>query len=187
MSGKKSVDYNYDYYERELEALASLERRRYLAMTASQTNKAQVLALYSQDFCLWAEQTARLLQSKRYSEIDLENLIDEVEDMSRSEKRALLSNARVVLMHLLKCQYQPEKYSNSWLGSIREHRTRLQDAFKDSPSLQGYFQETFDECYQNARKQAADKTALPLDTFPQKSPFTPDECLNEDFLPRRFS
>lgn len=157
-------------------------------MTASQTNqvtnKVQVSALYHQDFCLWAEQTAQLLQSGRYSEIDLDNLIDEVEDMSRSEKRTLLSNARVVLMHLLKYQYQPEKRSNSWLSSIREHRTRLQDAFKDSPSLRSYFQESFDECYQNARKQAADETALPLHVFPQESPFTPDECLNEDFLPR---
>lgn len=153
-------------------------------MTASQTNKAQVSSLYNQDFCLWAEQTARFLRSSRYSEIDMENLIDEVEDMSRSEKRALLSNARVVLMHLLKCKYQPEKRSNSWLSSIREHRTRLRDAFKDSPSLRSYFQETFDECYQDARKQAADETALPLDVFPQASPFTLDECLNEDFLPR---
>jgi len=153
-------------------------------MPASQTDQSKVFILYQQDFCLWAEETARLLQSRRYSEIDLVNLIDEVEDMSRSEKRALLSNARVVLMHLLKYQYQPEKHSNSWLSSIREHRTRLEDAFKGSPSLRGYFQETFDECYQNARKQAADETALPLDLFPQKSPFTPDECLNEDFLPK---
>ncbi|MBW4517771.1 MAG: DUF29 domain-containing protein [Timaviella obliquedivisa GSE-PSE-MK23-08B] len=152
-------------------------------MTASQTSKAQVSSLYDQDFCLWAEQTARLLQSGRYSEIDLENLVDEVEDMSRSEKRALLSNVRVVLMHLLKCKYQPEKHSNSWLSSIREHRTRLHDTFKDSPSLKRYFQETFDECYQNARKQASDETALPLGSFPQEPPFTPDECLNEDFLP----
>jgi len=152
-------------------------------MTASQTNGTQVTSLYSQDFCLWAEQTAQLLQSRRYSEIDLENLIDEVEDMSRSEKRALLSNVRVVLMHLLKCQYQPEKRSNSWLSSIREHRTRLQDTFRDSPSLRSYFQEMFDECYQNARKQAADETALPLDIFPPESPFTLNECLDEDFLP----
>jgi Domain of unknown function DUF29 len=153
-------------------------------MPAFQTNPSKVSTLYQQDFCLWAEQTAQLLKSRRYSEVDLENLIDEVEDMSRSEKRALLSNARVILMHLLKYQYQSEKFSNSWLSSIREHRTRLQDAFKGSPSLRGSFQETFDECYQNARKQAADETALSLDVFPQQSPFTPDECLNEDFLPK---
>jgi Domain of unknown function DUF29 len=153
-------------------------------MPASQTNGVQVVSLYDQDFCLWAEQTAQLLRTGQYSAIELENLIDEVEDMSRSEKRALLSNARVVLMHLLKYQYQPEKRSNSWLSSIREHRTRLHDTFRDSPSLRGYFQTMFDECYQNARKQAADETGLSLQTFPIEPPFTLDDCLDEDFLPR---
>jgi Domain of unknown function DUF29 len=150
-------------------------------MLISQTNEA--VTSYDQDFCLWAEQTAQLLRAEQYAAIDLEHLIDEVEDMSRSEKRALLSNARLVLMHLLKYQYQPEKRSNSWLSSIREHRTRLQDTFRDSPSLQGYFQTMYDECYQNARKQAADETGLPLQTFPIESPFTVDDCLDEDFLP----
>jgi Domain of unknown function DUF29 len=153
-------------------------------MPASQANGVQVVGLYDQDFCLWAEQTAQLLRTGQYGAIELEHLIDEVEDMSRSEKRALLSNARVVLMHLLKYQYQSEKRSNSWLSSIREHRTRLQDTFRDSPSLRGYFQAMFDECYQNARKQAADETELPLQTFPIESPFTVDDCLNENFLPR---
>jgi Domain of unknown function DUF29 len=152
-------------------------------MTASQTNGTETNTLYSQDFCLWAEQTVRLLQLRRYSELDLENLIDEVEDMSRSEKRALLSNARVVLMRLLKYQYQPEKGSNSWLSPIREHRIRLRDLFQDSPSLRGYYREMFEACYQDARKQAADETGLPVNTFPPMSPFTVDECLDEDFLP----
>jgi Domain of unknown function DUF29 len=153
-------------------------------MPASQTNGVHVVSLYDQDFCLWAEQTAQLLRTREYGAIELEHLIDEVEDMSRSEKRALLSNARVVLLHLLKYQYQPEKRSSSWLSSIREHRTRLHDIFKASPSLRGYFQAMFDECYQNARKQAADETGLPLQSFPIESPFAVDDCLNEDFLPR---
>jgi Domain of unknown function DUF29 len=153
-------------------------------MPASQANGVEVATLYDQDFCLWAEQTAQLLRTGQYGAIELENLIDEVEDMSRSEKRVLLSNARVVLMHLLKYQYQAEKRSNSWLSSIREHRTRLQDTFRDSPSLRGYFQAMYDESYQNARKQAADETGLPLQTFPIESPFSVDDCLDEDFLPR---
>jgi len=141
-------------------------------------------SLYGHDFCAWAEQTAQLLRLGKFSEIDLESLIDEVEDMSRSEKQALLSNLRVLLMHLLNYQYQPQKRSNSWLSSIREHRTRLADLLHASPSLQGYVQETFDRCYQNARKQAADETGLPLERFPVVSPFTADEALNEDFLPQ---
>lgn len=152
-------------------------------MTLSQSNGPQTSSLYDRDFCAWAEQTALLLRSGRFSEIDLASLIDEVEDMSRSEKRALLSNTRVILLHLLKYRYQSDKRSTSWLSSIREHRTRIADAFQDSPSLRGYFSEMFDTCYQNARKQAADETSLDIVTFPAASPFTPEECLDEEFLP----
>ncbi|MEH1961519.1 MAG: DUF29 domain-containing protein [Nostoc sp.] len=152
-------------------------------MTAPQPTVFANSHLYDQDFYLWIETTAKQLKEGRFSEVDLENLIEEIESMGRSEKHALESNLVVLLMHLLKYKYQQEKRSNSWKGTIREHRRRLTRTFKDSPSLKPYFQEVFTECYQDARKQASDETALSLDTFPVDSPFTADECLDEDFLP----
>jgi Domain of unknown function DUF29 len=99
------------------------------------------------------------------------------------KKKVIKSNLIVVLIHLLKYKYQPEKRSNIWKGSIREHRRRIRDAFVDSPSLKPYFQEVLLQCYPDARKQASDETGLSLNTFPVDSPFTADECLDEDFLP----
>lgn len=139
--------------------------------------------LYDQDFYLWIETTAKQLKAGNFSEVDLENLIEEIECMGRSEKKAIKSNLIVVLMHLLKYKYQQKKRSNSWKGSIREHRRRLREAFADSPSLKQYFQDVFVECYQDARKQASDETGLSLDIFPVESPFSADECLNTEFLP----
>jgi len=152
-------------------------------MTTPQKTVFQKLRLYDQDFYLWIETTAKQLKDGRFSEIDLENLIEEIESMGRNEKRALESNLVVLLMHLLKYKYQPQKRSNSWKGTIREHRRRLTRTFKDSPSLKPYFQEVFADCYQDAKKQASDETGLSVDTFPVDSPFTMDECLDEDFLP----
>ncbi|MBG1266871.1 DUF29 domain-containing protein [Nostoc sp. WHI] len=152
-------------------------------MTAPQPTIFTNYHLYDQDFYLWIETTAKQLKEGRFSEVDLENLIEEIECMGRSEKHALASNLVVLLMHLLKYKYQPEKRSNSWKGTIREHRRRLTITFKDSPSLKLYFQEVWTECYQDARKQASDETSLSLDTFGVDSPFTADECLDEDFLP----
>ncbi|WP_375510524.1 DUF29 domain-containing protein [uncultured Nostoc sp.] len=152
-------------------------------MTAPQPTVFTNSHLYDQDFYLWIETTAKQLKEGRFSEIDLENLIEEIECMARSEKHVLASNLVVLLMHLLKYKYQPEKRSNSWKGTIREHRRRLRITFKDSPSLKPYFQEVWIECYQDARKQASDETGLSLDTFGVDSPFTADECLDEDFLP----
>jgi hypothetical protein len=139
--------------------------------------------LYDRDYCLWLETTAKLLQKGQLNEIDVDNLIEELEGMSRREKEALFSNLQVVLMHLLKYRYQPSQRSNSWRFSIREHRKRIVRAFRNSPSLKPYFTEIFAECYQDARELAADETGLPIDTFPEQCPFTTEEILNTDYLP----
>ncbi|MFM2063375.1 MAG: hypothetical protein RLZZ507_3045 [Cyanobacteriota bacterium] len=152
-------------------------------MTAPQPTVTTNSNLYEQDFYLWIETTAKQLKAGKFAEIDLENLIEEIESMGRNEKHALESNLVILLMHLLKYKYQPEKRTNSWKATIREHRRRLTRSFKESPSLKTYFQEVFMECYQDARQQASDETGLLLDMFPVESPFNTDECLNQDFLP----
>jgi len=151
-------------------------------MTAKLPSAKSVDKLYDKDYFLWLENTAQLIREKRFSEVDAVNLVEEIEDMGRSEKRALESNLVVLLLHLLKYKYQPTKRSNSWKASIREHRRRLRKAFKDSPSLKGYCEEVFAECYEDSRKQASDETGLALDIFPVKSPFTISEVLDEKYL-----
>jgi hypothetical protein len=152
-------------------------------MTAIQPTSVTNSNLYNEDFYLWIETTAKQLKNGNFSEIDLANLIEEIESMGRSEKRALKSNLLVLLMHLLKYKYQPKKCSNSWLSTIFEHRRRLKEELTESPSLKSHFLEIFNECYQDARKQASLETGLSLDTFPMDSPFTIDESLNQDYLP----
>ena len=152
-------------------------------MTAPQPKVSTNSQLYDQDFYLWLETTAEQLKAGKFAEVDLANLIEEIECMGRSEKRALESNLVILFMHLLKYKYQPEKRTNSWLSTIFEHRRRLNKNLQDSPSLKNYFSETFAECYKDARQQAAIETGLSLDTFPVESPFTTDESLDKDFLP----
>jgi hypothetical protein len=139
--------------------------------------------LYEQDYFRWLEETAHLLRSGHLEKLDVGNLADEIEDMGRNEKRAVESNLEIVLMHLLKWQYQPERRSNSWQLTIFEHRKRLAKLFRDSPSLRNYYAQVFGECYQNARKMAAIETGLPLETFSPDPPFDEEEVLNSDYLP----
>ncbi|MBE9077883.1 DUF29 domain-containing protein [Romeria aff. gracilis LEGE 07310] len=152
-------------------------------MISSQVRQRQLAELYERDFCQWAEQTAQQLRDGNFSDLDLANLIEEMEDMSRSQKRALLSNLRVLLLHLLKLQHQPEKRSSSWRSIIIEHRIRIQDAFEESPSLKPYLQSSFNKTYQKARKQAAAETELPITTFPEQPNFTMEDALNDEFIP----
>jgi len=152
-------------------------------MTTIQSITTAITSLYEQDFYLWLQTNINLLKEEKFAEIDLENLLEELESMGRSDKNALKSNLRVLLMHLLKYKYQPEKRSNSWNYTIIEHRIRLEETFKTSPSLYRFFEEIFNESYQNARKLAAGETGLSIAIFPPESPFTVEEVLNADFLP----
>ena len=139
--------------------------------------------LYEQDFCLWIETTANLLKEGQFSQLDIENLVEEIETMGRSEKNALESNLIVVFLHLLKWQYQPDKHSRSWESSILEHRRRIHKAIKNSPSLKPFLANVFAGCYQYGIKKASIETGLSLTVFPTEPPFTIDEILDEDFLP----
>ena len=138
---------------------------------------------YEQDYYLWLNKMVQLLRDDRLSERDKLNLIEELEDMGRSEKRAVKSNLTILLMHLLKSKYQPEKRSKSWLRTIVEHRRRLLILLEDSPSLKNYLQEVFPNSYQAARQDAATETQLPLTTFPVDCPFSSEEILNPNYLP----
>ncbi|MCG6137137.1 MAG: DUF29 domain-containing protein [Nostoc sp. LLA-1] len=144
-----------------------------------------VKTLYETDFNLWLEETALLLREGRLDQLDIENILEEIEGMSRSEKDALESNLIRVLQHLLKWNYQPEKRSVSWSYTIIEHSRRLNKALKNSPSLKRHFDAAFDECYHEACKAAAVETQFPLATFPALCPFTASDVLDinpDDYL-----
>lgn len=129
------------------------------------------------------EPASTVLRNGKLSELDIPNLVEEIEDIGRTEKQAVESNLDVVLMHLLKYKYQPGKRSNSWLLTLFEHRRRLNKYLADSPSLKLYLRSVFADCYDAARKKASIETELPLDTFPTESPFTPEAVLDIDYLP----
>jgi hypothetical protein len=138
---------------------------------------------YSADFSQWTEQTARLLREGRWQDIDLEHLIEEVEDLGKSEKRGITSQLIRLMLHLLKWQYQPQRRSDSWLDSIADARLQIELAIQDSPSLRGYPSEQFTQCYPQARRGAAKQTGLPISAFPEDCPYSLKDILNEDWLP----
>ncbi|MTJ08394.1 DUF29 domain-containing protein [Anabaena sp. UHCC 0204] len=138
--------------------------------------------LYEQDFYLWIETISKQLKAGKIAEIDLANLIEEIESMGKSEKRELKSRLIVLLMHLLKWQYQPEKRSESWRSTITEQRICIELLLEDSPSLQPLLIEIFADCYEKARLRASEETGIKLNFFPKESPFSLEETLKNYFL-----
>jgi Domain of unknown function DUF29 len=147
--------------------------------------KTDEQSLYEIDYLKWIEVNLQKLRDRDYTNVDWENLLEEIEDMGKSERRSIESNLIVVLLHLLKWQFQPDRRSGSWESSIIEHRRRIRKALKESPSLKPYFETILSECYTEALKQAKAETNLPLITFPVECPYHLTEVMDDDFLPDR--
>lgn len=141
-------------------------------------------ALYEIDFFAWTQEQARLLRERRWDDLDLENLIDEVIGVGASDKRQIQSRLKVILAHLLKWKYQPGARSSAWRGTLREQRDRLRDLLEDSPSLRPYPATVFDLAYLSARLLAARETGIDFTLFPEHPPFTLEQALDDDFLPK---
>ncbi|OBQ14659.1 MAG: hypothetical protein AN482_00895 [Anabaena sp. LE011-02] len=141
--------------------------------------------LYDQDYYLWLRTTINQLRTGQFSAVDLENLLEELETMGRSEKRAIESLLTKLLVHLLKLKCwdsERERNQGHWLGEIRTFRKQIKKSLKDSPSLKPYILEIFDECYQDARLEASDRSQLPIDIFPL-IPIGSLEQILDDWLP----
>lgn len=139
-------------------------------------------SVYNTDLNQWVSQQTKLLKEKDFSHLDLVNLIEEVEDLSGSLRRALKSYLIRLLMHLLKQKHQQGKQetSNSWRHSIIHSRREIKLLLDESPSLKSFLKEEFAPCYLLARKDASFETGIPLDIFEKKCPWTLNQILEDD-------
>jgi hypothetical protein len=138
---------------------------------------------YETDFCVWTQQQADLLRQGRLDELDVENVIEELATLGRSEFDAFTSALERLTQHLLKWQYQQAKRSKSWLATIREQRKRIRKLLRKNPSFRARFEEALAEAYDDGRSDAAFETELPLSTFPEQCPYTWEQLTDENWLP----
>jgi hypothetical protein len=146
------------------------------------TNKS----LYETDYNLWVMETVATLKSKNFIALDLENLIEEVTDLSRRDKRKLESLLNHIFEHLLLIVYwQAELVRNQehWEREVLNFRLQLFQLLKDSPSLRNYLRDYLVDGYTKGRKLAAKHSQLPLSTFPEEPIANLEQILDEDWLP----
>jgi hypothetical protein len=141
--------------------------------------------LYDEDFVLWTAEAARLLREGRFAEIDVEHVAEEIEDMGKRDHRERFSPLTLIIQHLLKWQYQPDRRSGSWKATVATQRGELEELFEQSPSLRRLPDRTLVRAYGIAIVAAASETGLPEDSFPSKCPYTLEQILDRKFLPGR--
>ncbi len=124
---------------------------------------------YEQDFYSWLCQNVELLRQGKLSEIDPENIAEELDAMSKSQHRELCNRLKILFVHLLNWQFQPAHRSGSWKGTIVEQRQQIKKLFKISPSLKYRVEEKITESYTDTVEYAASETGIPESVFPQTS------------------
>ena len=139
--------------------------------------------LYDRDYHLWLEETAQLLKTKNFKQLDLENLIEEIETLGRSERNKIISSLRLIYQHLLKWQYQPEKRSKSWTDTIDRERDNINDYIEDMPSLKRLLDDpkAITKAYSRGRRDAMKETGI--NNLPKDCPFSIQQILDPDYLP----
>ncbi len=148
--------------------------------------KVNLKSLYEMDYQLWLDSTLAQLRSQDFSQIDLENLIEEIESLGKSDKRSISSYLVRLCEHLLKIQYwEVERRTcfRGWKLEVVNFRLQIQAILKDSPSLKNYLHDTFAIAYQNGRKLFLTASELNADLIPEMPEFTLEQTLDEDWLP----
>jgi hypothetical protein len=151
-------------------------------MLTSNTNKA----LYEQDFYLWIQTTVKLLKERNLEQLDIDNLLEEIDSMGRSEKKELKTRLIVLIEHLLKLQFwilEKDDNARGWRTTVVEQRRQILYILADSPSLKSILNHIFIDCYTDARKDTIRKYQLSSEIFPEQAPFSLEQVLNEDFIP----
>jgi hypothetical protein len=138
--------------------------------------------LYEVDDYLWLLETINLLKQKQFTEIDLENLIEELEYMGSERKHKVKSLLEQVIRHLLLLQYWTVEYDrnkNHWRSEIVSFRIQLNDRL--TTNLSNYLQSILPKIYQDALRYVQEKTGFFVD-FPQECPYTFEQLLDINYL-----
>lgn len=140
--------------------------------------------LYDQDFYAWTTEQAELLRAGRAAELDWANIAEEIESVGNSLQDQLISRLGVLLAHLLKWRFQPDRRGNSWRLTIAEQRRRIDRLLRKNPSLKHELAESFAEAYGDALLMAERETGLPEATFPTQCPWSFDMVMRDDWKPQ---
>jgi hypothetical protein len=151
----------------------------------------ELSTLYDTDYSAWTVQTAELIRAGRFAELDIEHLLVELSDMSKSERRELYSRLLTLIAHLLKWEYQyqilTERWrefdGRSWQRTIVGQRKHIAVLLRQAPGLKAVVNEVIAEVYPDAVDLAQKETRLPIALFPRSCPYHLTQLLDDDFYP----
>ncbi|MFB2972476.1 DUF29 domain-containing protein [Aerosakkonema sp. BLCC-F183] len=155
-------------------------------MSAPKTNPATTIpapSLYEKDFYAWTQEQTSLLRNQQWSQLDLQNLIEEIESLGKQQRQELRNRLSLLIGHLLKWEYQSSRRSRSWLATIRIQRLDVAELLEVNPSLKSYLEEALPKAYIKGVELAVKETELFRRTFPVECPYSLSQILEDSFYP----
>ncbi len=143
------------------------------------SKRARPISSYDEDFYQWTTSQAAILRKGDFKQLDIDHLIEEIESLGRSEKRAIKNHLANLLLHLLKIQYQPGRRTKSCDLSVKNSQHEVQLLLKENPSLKPYMPHILKEAYFTGRLEAISQTGLDDSLFPEDCPWTVKELLSK--------
>lgn len=141
--------------------------------------------LYERDFVAWLDHQVSALRERRFADLDLDNLIEEVETLRRTEQRSVEHHARVVVSQMLLLAHSTlADPRRCWKATAHVHRHELE--MRLTPTLRQALDARLGEVYERGREDAA--TVLETEgtdesRLPRGCPYTLDEILEENWFP----
>lgn len=142
-------------------------------------------AVYEEDFYRWAMTNARLLREGRFAEIDVSNIAEELESIGKSQKSELVNRLAILIAHLLKWHFQPERRGKSWRATIEEQRLRIAEHLAENPSLRPYLDQALEKAYRYAVLKVIKQTPFDKNDLPTGCPYSVDQIFEDQFWPDR--
>jgi len=137
--------------------------------------------LYETDFYAWTVEQSKLLQVGDFKGLDIVNLVEEIESLGKQQRQELENRLAILLGHLLKWDYQPERRSKSWKATIREQRRAIQRLMQANPSLKPYLEEAITYAYQSGVDLVVRETPLDDQDLPADCQYTPEQLFDPNF------
>lgn len=140
---------------------------------------------YEKDVVAWAQEQAQLLRSGKLTELDIEHIAEEIEDVGKSEQRELANRMAHLLSHLLKWEFQPERCGASWEITINKQRKGIETRVKKTPSLKPLLTdpEWWSDAWDDAVVEASKETGMDDTEFPETCPWSIEEVMDRQFFP----
>jgi hypothetical protein len=139
--------------------------------------------LYETDDLEWLDLTIKLLKTRQFDSLDLENLIEELEDLGSEKRNTVTSLLNQIIRHLLLLEYwinERERNTNHWRSEIINFRDQLDQRL--TTNLRNYLQENLDFIYKRALLYVQEKTGYTVN-FPTECPYTLDQLLDLNWFP----